>query len=382
MTDLWYEASADQDAITREAALAQAEASMLPVWPFLFEAASGRELEHRLAFAGRRLEHIAAQCGMDPGELHDMARRRFALLQEARMRRQALPEGQDPLGWVPDGSGFGSGPQKPDQHDEGPDFSGDYAEVPQGAPLGPDPQITAPRFETPGAVSEATAARLPKSQCKCGCKLTGKGKCRGCKDAPGNCSCGPDAACGGMEGAQKTAGLLRSAAPQVPGSGTGAGAYSTAPAGLSQGTSSPDGVTPGGLLTSTSRAPVSAPPSGTQASGTAAGYDLTPAQDVTASRRTAQRDPVYDQVKSVAASVAASNPHLPPSECRRIARRVVGGYLLKQADLTNSVLHDAPWEGNGQGGGGGTHFIPRPGEAGAGAGEAAGLEEAAELAAL
>lgn len=395
MTDLWYEASADQDAIAREAALATAEGHMITVWPFLFEARSGRELEHRLAFAEHRLEHIAAQAGMEPDELHEMARRRFALLQEARHQRQALPEGVDPLAWAGHG-GVGGGPEKPDEHDEGPDFSHGYSEIPAGAPGGPVPGVVTPVFGHPQQPGEAVAARkqLPKGMCQCGCKLSKKGKCHGCKDAPGNCSCGPDAACGGMESAGKTSarrsaaagdylaetppdtgtgrgavdlgvgeespslkeGRRRTAAPgSSGGGGGGAGQYSTTPAGVGSGGSSPDGVGGGGLASSTAQMPISNPGAGTQTSSTS--YDLTPAQDVTAARRhQARRDPVYAQVQSVAASVAASNPHLPSSECRRIARQVVGGYLLRTGTPGDGAVNDDPGaggSGDGQGGGGG-----------------------------
>lgn len=397
MSELWYEASADQEAIAREGALAQAEAHLAPVWPFLFEARSDSEFEHRLAFAGHRLSYVAAHSGLSEAEVADIAWRRFALVQEARLERQALPEGQDPLAWVPDGGGSGSGPEKLDEHEEVVSYAGGYSEVPQGAPGGPSPQVTAPRAEPPAPVSEATAARLPKGQCKCGCKLSRKGKCHGCKDAPGSCSCGPDAACGGMEGAGKTAARRLALAPSSPPS-----SQAMLPAGTGTGSVSPDGVPAGGsLLTSTSRAPVAAPAVGTQQSSSTAGYDLTPSQDVTASRRVARLDPVHAQVKAVAASVAAANPHLPPSECRRIARQVVGGYLLRSADLTNSVVHDAPLNdpsssggsgGSGGGGGFGEYMLGRqllnklPGLGGGGGeagGEAAGgAAEVAELAPL
>jgi hypothetical protein len=146
-------------------------------------------------------------------------------------------------------------------------------------------------------------------------------------------------------------------------------------------------------------------PGAQQAAGTSRGgagqagtsYDLTPAQDVTAARR----DPVRRQVEAIAASVAASNPQLPASECRRVARRVVGGYL-RRADLASSVMSDEPWAdssgsagsgsgGSGDGGGAIQHglewrglrsMMPGGGGAGAAAGAGEDLAGVAELAAL
>jgi hypothetical protein len=87
--------------------------------------------------AEERLTAIALAHGIDPAELLKVADRRFELLVEA------LSEGQDPLEWIPDGGGYGSGPEKPDEHDEGVDYSHGYSEVPQGAPGGPDPRVVA-----------------------------------------------------------------------------------------------------------------------------------------------------------------------------------------------------------------------------------------------
>ena len=99
---------------------------------------------------------------------------------------------------------------------------------------------------------------------------------------------------------------------------------------------------------------------------------------------------------------------LTESECRRVARRVVGGYLRHTADLASGVMSDQPWAPGPGGGGDGSSgpryggsgnmvehglewrglkgMMPGGGAAGAGAGEAAGgaaeLGEVAELAAL
>jgi hypothetical protein len=165
---------------------------------------------------------------------------------------------------------------------------------------------------------------------------------------------------------------------------------------MSGGAMTPDGMGLGGSLPGAQQlagAPMA------QSGNTVPGLDLTPAQDVTAARR----DPVRRQVEAIAASVAASNPQLPASECRRVARRVVGGYL-RQADMASSVMSDEPWAGSpgsagsgsggsGDGGDGGGGMLQHhlewqglksmmPGGDGGGAGAAGELGEAAELAAL
>lgn len=363
MTDLWAEASADHELEAREAALDRAEAEMQPVWPFLFLSRTARELEHRLAFAGERIERIAAACGLPAAELEDTARRRYALLKEA------LPEGVDPVAPVLQaGQGFGSGPAQGYEHAEGPDYSGGYSEVPQGAPGGPPPQVVTPQApETPEPQQPVqTAASL----CRCGSKLTKKsGRCKSCREQPGACQC--------MSTTAVTSGSPPSGPPLSNSSGAGSGAQV---AGVGGQTSTPDGMRPGGLQP------------GSQAAG---GTDLTPAQDVTAARR----DPVARQVEAVAVSIRATNPYLQPSECRRVARRVVGSYL-RQADLASSVMSDEPWaaspgaqppaEGGGDGGHGmglgagmmGKELIKKLPGPGAAAGAAGMLGEAAELAVL
>lgn len=153
MSELWIEASADHESLAREAALAGAEAEFGEIFPFLAAACSEPEFGHRLALAGDRLEAIAAANGLETGELTALASRRWGLL------REALQEGQNPLAWIPDGGGYGSGPEKPDEHDEGPDFSHGYCEVPAGPPGGPDPQVTQVRPPMMAPVQQATGAR-------------------------------------------------------------------------------------------------------------------------------------------------------------------------------------------------------------------------------
>lgn len=388
MTDLWHEASEDHGAMARQAALSRAEGHLDPLWGFFFQAATRRELDHRLAVAETRLFHIASQSGVEVSELEDLVRRRHALLIEA------LSEGQDPVAQTVDSTRMqGGGPEQGYGHDEAVSYQYGYSEVPQGAPGGPVPQVVQPVFETPGAVDEATAAKKG-GRCSCGKKLR-NGKCKGCQKASSRCSCAPSGASdndndaddrpgpGGKMAMRRTA---RPASTQV----------STLPAGAGGATVTPDGVSQGGLTTSTNQMPMSMPGAGTQTSQ--GGYDLTPAQSVTAGRQ----DAVARQVGLVAASVQASNPQLPMGECRRIARRVVGSYL-RHGDLSSSVVSDEPWAGSpggGQGGGGhggmsgleeyslGKGLLSKLPGAGGGAGAAgeaggaAGLADVAELAAL
>jgi hypothetical protein len=289
MSDLWHEAGADHDFEAREASLARADAEMLPILSFLFESRTPRELEHRLAFAATRIERVSDVSGVPVDELEESARRRYALLKEA------LPEGTDPVTPVLQaGQSFGSGPAEGYEHDEGPDFSHGYSEIPQGAPGGPDPQVVSPEnLKQPNQpVQEATA-----SLCRCGSLLTKKGKCRTCRSKIANCMCHSAA----VRTTDTTSGSPPSGAPMSGAPGSSAGAAS------------------GGM-------------------GAAGNLDVTPAQSVTASR-----DPVALQVTAIAHSVQASNPMLTESECRRVARRVVGGYLQRQGDLASGVMSDQPW---------------------------------------
>jgi hypothetical protein len=368
VSDLWFEASADHDYEARQASLATAEAEMTPVYSFLFQAASARELEHRLAYAAMRLEHIAASCGLAPGDLEDTARRRYALL------REALTEGMDPVAPVlQGGQGGPGGAEKPAEHDEGPDFSHGYSEVPQGPPGGPDPRVT--QVAGP-ALQQQPLPGATASLCRCGSRLTRKsGKCRACRERPGACLCRTALTSGGTP----VTGM-----PQ-----TGAGGPMM-PAGAGGGTATPDGTVAGGALPGAQTAAGGMAPQPGQAGN---GYDLTPAQPVTAGR-----DPVARQVAAVAASVAASNPQLPAAECRRVARKVVGSFL-HQADLAGSVMRDEPVSAPGPGSESGTDTgsgglsgmgeyglgkaliskLPGAGGAAAGLGELAGVAELAAL---
>lgn len=150
--DLWESAS-DDGGISRAAALGAAEAAMGGVMPFLLAAKSEPEFEHRAAMAAEPIWAIAAASGLDAAELLEGARRQFRLL------REALMEDVDPmisLEPLLNGGSYGQGPEKPDEHDQGPDFSHGYSEVPMGAPGGPNPQVTSVRPPSAGPVQEAT----------------------------------------------------------------------------------------------------------------------------------------------------------------------------------------------------------------------------------
>jgi hypothetical protein len=368
MTTLWEEAGYDHDAMERTAALARVDAELQDVMPFLLMARTEQEYLHRRAMAEDRLVTIALRYGADPDEVAEVADRRFGLYHEAQMQRMALPEGQDPLGWVPDGGGFGSGPEKPDEHDEGPDFSHGYSEVPQGAPGGPVPQVTVPRQAQPAGVSEATAA----TRCPCGRRLKG-GVCKACGSSPGECGCSPK-----KSASRRTADYLSEDPPDM---GVGRGSVDTTVAPM--GASLPSSVSPD---------------------------DMQPQLPAGVGQVTSSADPVRRQVISVAASIAAANPGLPDSECQRVARQVVGRYLvtaLSPDQLTNSQVSGDPGpppESSGGGGdsGGGGHspglaehylmgkglstMLPGGGDAAGGAAEggeaAGGLADLAELAPL
>lgn len=155
MDDLWSSASEDHDRIAREGALARAEAELETVMPFLLASRSEGEFAHRLAYAAETFELIAARTGADADDLAATAARQYALC------REALAEGMDPLTALEpllNGGGAGSGPEKPLEHSDGPDFSGGYSEVPMGNLSGPDPAVTRPRMPQVAPVTQATGS--------------------------------------------------------------------------------------------------------------------------------------------------------------------------------------------------------------------------------
>jgi hypothetical protein len=268
--DLWEAAAEDSSSIRREASLAAAGAELETVMPFLLAARSGQEFSHRIAMAADSLAVIASATGVPEDDLIATARRQFDLL------REALMEDVDPmisLEPLLNGGGYGQGPEKPDEHDEGPDFSHGYSEVPQGPLGGPNPAVTQVRPPSTGPVQEATGMRRRAME----------------SDIPMPMSY---------------------TQPLPPDTGTGPGSVDTS-VGSPQDPSAPS-------------LPVG---------------------------RVASRDPVRTRVTAVARVVARANPGLPPSECDRIGRIVVGRYL-RAADLDGSVENNEP-VGDGSGGSGG-----------------------------
>jgi len=330
MDDLWTIASDDHEGIARQAALARADADLEGILPFLYAARSDQEFFHRLAVAGESLATVEARHGLEAGSMTEVATQRYALY------REALAEGTDPLvSLIPLlNGGEGGGGEKPDQHSEGPDFSGSYSEVPPGPLSGPSPQVTRPRPEAAAPVQEATGSLRRTA----------------------------DASPQGMMTNQYT----------PPDLGTGDGS-------LDIGVASPGS---GGMTPSI---PAGMP-----------GGSAAPVGQVTSSR-----DPVRSRVLQATAAIAQANPGLPREECERVARKVVSGYL-READLSDSAISNAPMGGGGSGGDGGSGGghggavkdmlagqglrSMLPGGAGAGAGEAAGgaagAGELAELAPL
>ena len=334
MSDLWTIASDDHEGIAREAALARADAELEGILPFLYAARSDQEFFHRLAVAGESFATVEARHGLEAGSMTEVAARRYALY------REALAEGTDPLiSLIPllNGGGDGSGPEKPDAHSEGPDFSGSYSEVPTGPLSGPNPQVTRPRPEAAAPVQEAAGSLRKRA----------------------------DADPSSMMASPYT----------PPDLGTGSGSLDI-------------GVAPSGSGGMTPSIPAG--------SNTMPGGAVAP---VGTGQVTSSRDPVRSKVLVVTAVIARANPGYSADECERVARKVVSRYL-READLSDSAISNAPMGGGGSGGdsspdGGGGHGgavkdmlagqglrSMLPGGAGAGAGAAAGGEGLAELAPL
>jgi hypothetical protein len=273
--------------MARQAAVALAEAEMESVLPFLLASRSAVELAHRAGLAEDSISSIAARTGLDTSELMETVRRRYALM------REALVEGENPLAWIPDGGGNGSGPEKPDEHDEGSDYSHGYSEVPAGPEGGPDPQVT--QVRPPNL--------YPVEETKTGARRT---------------AAGDD---------MMTPGFGQGGGPSMPagvGSGAGAMPADTTPAA--------DEATSGGLEDFDGTG---------SASGTSASI----------------HDPVRRRVMQVSAAIRRSNPFLPEQECARVARVVVGRYLrrgdLNSSVMGDGSVDDPPQGGGGGGGEGG-----------------------------
>lgn len=337
MTDLWTEASLDHELMAREAGLARVTAELDGVMPFLLAARSDAEFGHRMALAESRLEAIALQHGIAPGEVTDLARRQYALY------REALAEGQDPLDEVLQSThSYGTGPEEADHHDVA--FGGGlgYSEVPAGnLPGGPNPAVTQPRFPGPEPLIDAQAKRKNKKngRHKTGSRRTAQG------------------------------GDYLSETP--PDTGTGPGSQDIGVEGPAGPPSIPAGM-PGQAGSNT---------------------------PIMNRQVTSSKDPVRRQVLAVAESIRATNPWLPEDQVLRVARTTVARYFPKAAgtDWSPSIVSDAPPRQTGDGGGsgdsGGTgplgHMLEwkglksmMPGGGGGAAGAAGEAGEVAELAAL
>jgi hypothetical protein len=334
--DLWTIASEEHDGFARQAVLARADADMEQVMPFLLAARSEEEFGHRMAAAETSLAVLAARAGITFEEAVATAERRYALY------REALTEGTDPVTSLEpllNGGGYGQGPERPDSHTEGPDFSGGYSEVPAGTLGGPDPQVTQVRPESPGPVTQSAGSLRRQAD-----------------DSPQSMMTSPYV---------------------PPDMGTGNGSVDVGVPNPSSG-----GYTP-------------SVPAGMPGGSTAPVGDQ---QQVTSSL-----DPVRSRVLRATAMIAQANPGLPRPECERLGRRVVSEYLkeadLTDSVMGNGPMTDSsPGGGSSSGGGGGlaSHvlegaglrsFIPGPGGASAGgaaggAGAAGDLADVAELAAL
>jgi hypothetical protein len=286
---MWAEASADHEAMAREAALALADAELETVMPFLLASRSDEEYVHRSALAQESISSIAAHCGLDESELIAVAGRRY------RLYREALAEGTDPMvSLEPLLNGGPGGPEKPDEHDEGPDFSHGYSEVPQGAPGGPDPGVTWPRPPAAGPVQEAAGSLRRQA----------------------------DASPGMMTAPYQ---------PMAPDTGTGAGSVDMSTPAANGGGMSPS--LPAGV--------------------TSNGDDTLPIPPPSIGKTTSSADPVRRKVMAVTAAVAAVNPQLPATEAERVARQIVGRYF-READLNGSVMNDEPVSDSSSSGGSGS----------------------------
>jgi hypothetical protein len=295
MDDLWEAASGDHEHFAREAALARAEAEMNDLMPFLLASRSPEEFGHRLATANSSVMLIAARAGVEADDIEATARRRYELY------REALAEGEDPLVSLEpllNGGGYGQGPEDPDQHDEGPDFSHSYSEVPTGNLSGPDPAVTRPRPEAAAPVTQATGSLR-----------------RQASDDPGSSMMSP---------------------------------YTPPDAGLGNGSVDVGLPTPDSNSMSPSVSAGPQPGGNTAPVGQATGRP-----GVT----TGSLDPVRSKILRVTAMIAEANPGLPVAECERLGRKVVSRYL-RQGDLTDSAVSNGPMSGggggqSGEGGGGG-----------------------------
>jgi hypothetical protein len=350
MSDLWTEASRDVEAEGQALATSRAQVALAEMWPFFALAKSKVELEHRKALAVESLRSIASVSGLGLPDLASMIDRHYDLLVQASMAktaeeeeeggkqfyivdkatsakvagpfddrkeaeeklhdndsglpegeleieaessepeeeegeekeaslRTALTEGENILAETVDPApGYGT-PEKPSEHDDGPD-----ANIPADA-MNRIPDAVASMKVIVDLTAEA--GRL--------LSLLSSKKTAGIEDLPDT---------PGGEPQPDNAGGEPPEGPDAPGEFNGPPAATAYPE-TTKPRQMPDGGDPQG-----------GDPMMDVGSGGQMGSDP---------------DPVGDQVDQVTASVRLSNPQLDEQTCRRVARKVVGRYLVTAA---------------------------------------------------
>lgn len=344
MSDLWTEASRDVEAESQALATNRAQVGLAEMWPFFALAKSKVELEHRKALAMESLRSIASTSGMDLADLGSMIDRHYDLLVQASMAktaeeeeeggkqfyivdkatsakvagpfddrkeaeeklhdndsglpegeleieaesaepeeegeekeaslRTALVEGENVLAETVDPApGYGT-PEKPSEHDDGPD-----ANIPADA-MSRMPESIAVIIDL-NKEAHRLLALLPSR------------KTAGVEDLPDTPDGPPQPDNGAGEPPQ---------GPDAPGEFNGPPAATAYPE-TTKPRQMPDGGDPQGG---------------------------DPTMEVGTSGQMGS-DPVGDQVDQVTASVRLSNPQLDEQTCRRVARKVVGRYLVTAA---------------------------------------------------
>lgn len=346
---VWTEAGRDVEAEQRARALDHARAAVAEIWPFVAQAKSRAEYGHRKALVEERLSAIAAKTQTTVDDVSGILDRFYATLKRAehepeegelpagpppqipgdehsqlnaaddaqppidnpteepiaprpwyaslQQMKRALQEGQDPLAWETGVAGQGGGPEKPDEHDEGPDFSHGYSEIPQGQPGGNDVPPYQPNVPAETGLASEESPRPKLSAVDATTQVTDPGPSTNRPtDQPE-----PDQ---GFPQFQDT--------PVVP--------LTTKPA-----------QTPGGGPSGMTTDPTMMPGAGAP-------------------------DPIAEQVNRAAALVQQYNPHLDADTCRHVARKAVGRYLVT-AEAGDSAFNNMPEQpeededGNGEGGG-------------------------------
>lgn len=350
---VWTEAGRDAEAEARARSLDQARAAVGEIWPFIALARSQAEYGHRKALVAERITTIASKTGTTVDDVSGILDRFYATLKQAekepeegelpagpppqvpgdeysqmnaaddaqppidnpteepieprpwyaslQQMKRALQEGQDPLAW--ENSGGPGAPEKPDEHDEGADFSHGYSEVPPGPPSGNDVPAYQPNVPPDTGLQSEESPRPKLSAVDSTTQVSDPGPTTNNRsDQPM-----PDQGFG-QPGPAAPAVPLTTKPAQVPGGG-------------------PSGMSP----------------------------DMDPAMQP---GMTPGMDPVADQVNRAAALVQRYNPHLDADTCRHVARKAVGRYLVT-AEAGDSAFNDMPEQpeadedGNGEGGGGG-----------------------------